>query len=178
MKNGFRNIHVGTSWNDFFGNKNYEKLYRKNGVETFFNGAATSFFISRCIYINLHPKGAIIFLNTIDNMDIFINDSTFRSCYTDYQDLPGGSFYWRSSGSCIQSRNCYYQSWCSKSGQAYGVSVSSNGINHCNFTTLFKIGVDPNKYMFTIGQSYGNVIINNNNQTECKCSLVAGFGTT
>ena len=107
-------------------------------------------------------------------MRIFINDTTFRSCYTNFPNLNGGSFYWRERGSVIQCRNCYYKSWCSGSGQAYGSTVSFNGLNHCNFTTFHDIGYDTKSYNFGIGQSRGNVFINNNNLTNCKCNEYAG----
>ena len=61
-------------------------------------GNANSFFIRRCIYVDLHPQEGIRFLETTENMCIFINDTTFRSCFTDYQSQSGGSFYWRDQG--------------------------------------------------------------------------------
>lgn len=127
------------------------------------------------MYIEQHPQGAIRFLNTNEDMCIFINDTTFRSCYTDFANLSGGSFYWKDYGSVVQYRKCYHTSWCSQNGQAYGTSISNNCINHCNFTSLFNIGIDEHKYAYSIGQSKGNVFINNNNQTLCRCVYMAGF---
>lgn len=174
----FLSVHQEGTWREFFGDTSYISLFRENGVGPFSQGNANSFFIRRCIYVDLHPQGGIRFLSTTENMRIFINDTTFRSCFTDYQRQSGGSFYWREQGSCVQCRNCYDTSWCSNTGQAYGTTVSSNGINHCNFSTLNNLGIDENLYQFSVGQSGGNVFINNNNQTFCKCNIVAGISSS
>ena len=165
-------------WFEKFASTRFESRYAWNGRYLSFT-VDTWYWIDNCLFKNIQPYGAVRFTNTISTMCMLLSDTVFHSCFSNDDNFAGGSFYWREEGQFAEYGVCYYNSYSSKNGQVFGITVSKSkyATNHHNMSTFSQIGRGVDSGNFLAGIASGEIIFINNNMSFCYNQEHAGINS-
>lgn len=160
---------MNQGWDTYFPSSTSQLIYN----ETSFNQTSGNFYFSFCVFMNITGAGVIRY-DTTTNDTLLLEDCSFIKCTNNnnYNNDWGGSIYFKTNGSFVQDRTCFYKSKCIGRGTAelielpstkeHKLFVNFTSITACNTRT---IGGTTPFYVFT-----GKEFVMNLNVTKNKCS--------